>query len=135
MKKKKIVYTWGVWDLLHVGHIRLLQEAKALGDILIVGVFSDNIAKSFKRKPIIPFNQRVEMLKALSVGCDVIMQDELSPENNIRDHGPDIVAKGPGADWELMYKEIGKRNKVKTILLKYHKGVSTSNIIKKCRES
>lgn len=56
----KVVYTYGVWDLLHVGHLRLLQEAKDLGNRLIVGVFTDEVVTSFKRTPIIPQNQPIE---------------------------------------------------------------------------
>ena len=65
MKKPIVVYTYGVFDLLHVGHVQLLREAKALGDKLIVGVFTDAVAEGFKRRPIIVQEQRVEMLFSL----------------------------------------------------------------------
>lgn len=61
-----LVYTVGTWDLLHVGHLALLQHCKTLGDTVAVGVASDEVVASYKfKKPIIPLQQRMEMLKAL----------------------------------------------------------------------
>ncbi len=60
------VFTSGVFDLMHIGHIRALKAAKAHGDFLIVGVCSDEDAQSYKRRPIIPLHERVEMLESLS---------------------------------------------------------------------
>ncbi|OHA64812.1 MAG: hypothetical protein A2843_00755 [Candidatus Wildermuthbacteria bacterium RIFCSPHIGHO2_01_FULL_48_27b] len=138
MKKPIVVYTYGVFDLLHVGHVQLLREAKALGDKLIVGVFTDAVAEGFKRRPIIVQEQRVEMLSALGFVDEVISQDELPPDTNLRKYKPNILAKGPGANWEEgktppgaeVMAELGG----KVIFLKYHDGISTSQIIKKCKE-
>ena len=128
----KIIYTWGVFDLLHVGHIKLLEDAKALGDYLIVGVFTDEVAKSFKRKPIIPFKQRIKMLRALKIVNFVVPQKTLQPTIEKKDW---IFAKGPGATWEKNYRQIGKKFGARTVLLKYHKGASTTDIIKRCKKA
>lgn len=136
--KTKTVYTYGVWDLLHVGHIRLLQEAKALGDKLIVGVFTDEVATSFKRTPIIVQDHRMEMIKALHFVDEVVLQDELLPDTNLKKYRPNILAKGPGANWEegkvppgsQVMKEIGGE----VIFLNYHDIISTTQIIEKCKK-
>lgn len=133
------IYTYGVFDLLHVGHLQLLAEAKALGDKLIVGVFTDEVVQGFKRMPIISQEQRIEMVKALRFVDEVVSQDELAPDSNLKRYKPDILAKGPGANWEpgkeppgsATMQELGG----KVIMLNYHEGVSTSEIIKKCKES
>lgn len=126
----KKVYTFGVFDLLHVGHIRLLEEAKALGDYLIVGVMPDDVASSFKRDPMIPLEQRMEMLKALKCVDEVVIQS--SPNPLVASSIPefDIIAKGPGANWENLYQGF-----VGGVLLDYHEGVSTSDIINKIKQS
>lgn len=121
-----LVYTYGVFDLLHAGHIRSIKKAKSLGDKLIVGVFTDKVAESFKRKPIIPEEQRKEMLESLKDVDMVIYQCELSPETNIKYIEADIVAKGPGAGFE----DMDLPNKV---LLDYNDINSTTKIIEKIR--
>jgi len=73
LQSRRAVYTVGVWDMLHVGHIRSMQAAKALGDYLIVGVHSDEFVQSYKRSPVIPYHQRLECVSAL--GCvDEVME-------------------------------------------------------------
>ena len=73
LQSRRVVYTVGVWDMLHVGHIRSMQAAKALGDYLIVGVHSDEFVQSYKRSPVIPYHQRLECVAAL--GCvDEVME-------------------------------------------------------------
>jgi len=126
MAKTVLVYTYGVFDLLHVGHVRLLERAKGLGKRLIVGVFSDEVAESFKRKPIIPLKQRVEMLEALRMVDAVVVQDNFSPQFNIDVLKPDIVAKAEGAGWTIVAP---KYKNCESVLLEYSEGVSTSDII------
>ncbi len=133
--KPKVVYTYGVFDLFHNGHVELLKEAKSLGDKLIVGVFTDEVAASFKRKPIISEKDRLAVIKALSFVDQAILQTELSPENNLLKHKPSILAKGPGAGWEEGKEPPGQQimNKMggKVVQLSYHPGISTSDIINK----
>lgn len=124
-----IVYTYGVFDLFHVGHSRLLQEARALGDTLIVGVFTDNVAAQFKRLPVIPFEQRIELVENHKSVDAALMQDEFSPLKNLATVSADIVCKGPGAGWSPdSHPELYQWND-RAIILPYHEGVSTSAII------
>ncbi len=95
----KKTYTYGVFDLLHYGHIRQLRAAKKLGDFLIVGVFDDATAEEFKRRPIMSLADRMEMLEHIDVVDQVVVQDTFSPLKNIGHYEPDIVAKGEGAGW------------------------------------
>ena len=124
----KIVYTYGVWDLLHVNHVALLREAAELGDMLIVGVMTDEAAAEFKRWPIIPFEERVKMVLALDCVDMVQRQNSRNPVDVLRTQRIDVLAHGddwdeiPGAIWvESHGGEVVK--------LPYHKGQSTSKII------
>ena len=116
----KKVLSWGVFDLLHLGHIQSLKKAKKLGH-LTVGVFSDKVAESFKRKPIIPEKQRLAMIKELRCVDRAFILKKLVPDVK----GYDIVAKGPGAEFE------NTKFKIKKVLLPYHPINSTTKIIKK----
>lgn len=119
----KKVLTYGVWDLIHIGHIQSLKEAKRLGH-LTVGIFSDKVAESFKRKPIIPEDQRLAMVRQLKCVDKAFILKSLVPDIK----GYDIVAKGPGAGFERLEFPIKK------VLLKYHPIASTSKIIKKIKQ-
>ncbi|MEK7510260.1 MAG: pyruvate kinase [Patescibacteria group bacterium] len=133
----KMVYTYGVWDLLHVGHIRMLQEIKALGDKLIVGVYTDDAAEGFKRRPVIPQDQRFELISSLKFVDEVVYQDEFRPDKNLWKIRPHILAKGPGAAWDGKEDppglEVMRQLGGEVILMKYHDGISTSMIIEKCK--
>jgi len=82
-EKKVIVFTNGCFDILHIGHVKYLKKAKKLGDILIVGVNSDDSVKILKGKthPIIPEKERAEILDSLEVVDYVIIFNEINPEN------------------------------------------------------
>jgi glycerol-3-phosphate cytidylyltransferase len=121
-----IVYTYGVFDLLHYGHIRSLKQARALGDELVVGVFTDEVAESFKRKPILTLRERMIMLSEL--GYTVVIQDEFNPIKNATDCNADLIAKGEGASFGK-FAEDGCGINCK--LLNYTEGISTSEIIKR----
>ena len=97
--RKKIVFTNGCFDLLHVGHIRCLQAAKSFGDILIVGLNSDKSVRRIKGKdrPFVCQEERAEMLSALDCVDYVVLFDEKSPLQLIRKIRPDIHVKG--GDW------------------------------------
>lgn len=133
LTKPKIVYTYGVFDLFHRGHVELLKEAKALGDELIVGVFTDEVAESFKRKPVIGFEDRLHMVAHCKFVDRVVVQKELQPDRNLEEIKPHILAKGPGAGWGKEQELPGKATMHKLggsiILLDYHEGISTSDII------
>jgi glycerol-3-phosphate cytidylyltransferase len=93
-----IVYTVGTFDLLHVGHIALLEYCKSLGNILAVGVASDRVVNSYKPNvPVIPLEQRMEMLKALRCVDIVRPYDELEYVSGCKELNADIFVIGE--DW------------------------------------
>lgn len=94
--RKTVVWTNGCFDILHIGHIRNLQAAKALGDILVVGVNTDASVRLLKgpSRPIVPERERVEILAALVCVDAVITFDELTPEAALARLQPDIHCKG-----------------------------------------
>ncbi|KYG62199.1 glycerol-3-phosphate cytidylyltransferase [Bdellovibrio bacteriovorus] len=98
---KKVVFTNGCFDLLHVGHVRYLQEAKALGDVLVVGVNSDASVKKLKgpTRPVQIENDRAEILAALGAVDFTVIFTEETPENLIHKVRPDILVKG--GDWSI----------------------------------
>jgi glycerol-3-phosphate cytidylyltransferase len=93
-----IVYTVGTFDLLHVGHLALLQYCRTLGDVVAVGVASDSVVNSYKPNvPVIPLDQRVEMLKALSCVDIVRPYHELEYVSGCRELDADVFVIGE--DW------------------------------------
>ena len=133
-EKKKIVFTNGCFDLLHVGHIRYLSNAKKLGDFLIVGLNSDESVKILKgqSRPINQFEDRAMLLSALRSVDLVIMFEEQTPENLINKIVPDVLVKGGDYDIEDIagyHTVIKNGGKVKT--LDFYKGYSSTNYIKK----
>jgi len=137
--KKKIVYTYGVFDILHYGHILLLKRAKKLGDYLIIGIVSDIAVKEKKGKerPIQNQRDRMNIIKSLRYVDKVIIQKEFDPTKELKELYKkgikiDILCKGD--DWDYIPGQETIRNMGgKLIKLQYSKKYSTSNIIKKIR--
>lgn len=129
---KNIVFTNGCFDILHVGHIRYLSEAKRLGDVLIVGLNTDNSVSCIKPgRPIIPEGQRAEVLSALHMVDYITLFDEDTPYELIEEVEPDILVKG--GDWDI--KNIVGSDIVKEVrTIAFVEGVSTSEIIKKIKK-
>jgi len=99
---RRIVFTNGCFDLLHVGHIRYLQAAHDMGDILIVGLNTDASVQTLSKgngRPIVPQGQRAEVLAALACVDYVVLFDEPDPGQLIADLRPDVLVKG--GDWKL----------------------------------
>jgi len=123
------IYAYVVADLLHLGHLRALQQAKALGGYLIVGVLTDEAVIAYKRWPIIPFEERLELVANLKCVDEVMRQDTLDPTENLKKLDVDIVVHGD--DWDEDFpgaaymRSIGK----KAIRTTYYKGQSTTQII------
>lgn len=93
-----IVYTVGTFDLLHVGHLALLEYCKSLGTVLVVGVASDRVVNSYKPNvPVIPLAQRVEMLEALTCVDIVHSYDQLEYVSGCKEQNADIFVVGE--DW------------------------------------
>lgn len=131
---RKIVFTNGCFDILHVGHIRYLEEAKALGDYLVVGVNSDASVKALKgpSRPVNSELDRVEILCALKAVDGAIIFSEADPYNLIREIQPDVLVKG--GDWkvsEIIGADIvlARGGDVRSLLL--IEGRSTTNTIQK----
>lgn len=130
-KDRKIVFTNGCFDIIHVGHVRYLEEAKKLGDILVIGLNSDkSVAKIKSGRPVIPEEQRAEVLSSLFMVNYITLFDEDTPYQLIKDLQPDILVKG--ADWDK--KDIVGSDIVKEVhTIPFVKGISTSEIIKRLR--
>jgi rfaE bifunctional protein nucleotidyltransferase chain/domain len=132
--KQTFVFTNGCFDILHVGHIRYLKEAKALGDILVIGLNSDRSIRIIKgvNRPIIPLEHRVEVLAAIEYVDYIIVFDKPTPLELIVRVRPDILVKGE--DWEedkiLGGKEV-KEYGGKVERIKFTTPTSTSDIIEK----
>ncbi|NOZ68139.1 MAG: D-glycero-beta-D-manno-heptose 1-phosphate adenylyltransferase [Deferribacteres bacterium] len=129
---RKIVFTNGCFDILHTGHVRYLANAKKIGDILVVGLNSDRSVSRIKPgRPVIPEDQRAEVLAALSMVDYVVIFSEDTPYELIREIKPDVLVKG--ADWkrgDIVGSDIVRD--VRTIPLV--EGISTSRIIRRIRQ-
>lgn len=98
---KTVVYTSGTFDLLHCNHLKMLEYAKALGDILIVGVNTDELVMSYKSEPVIPFEERITLIKALKYPDIVIPQHSLDHTDKVKKLNFDIFVVGD--DWTGKY--------------------------------
>ena len=135
---KKIVFTNGCFDILHVGHVRYLNEAKALGDILILGLNSDCSVKSLKgsNRPINNESDRAEVLSALKAIDYVVIFDEKTAENIVGEVKPDIYAKGGDYSIDTLPEaKIVAEHGGKTVLWQLVDGKSSTNIINRCKEN
>ena len=131
---KKIVFTNGCFDILHIGHINYLREAKNKGDALIIGLNNDASVKKIKGqgRPIIPQNERAEILAALEFVDFVTIFEEETPLNLIKEIKPDVLVKG--GDWkkeEVVGSDFVESYGGKTVLIPLVEGKSTSLIIEK----
>jgi rfaE bifunctional protein nucleotidyltransferase chain/domain len=133
----QIVFTNGVFDLLHPGHVRYLREARRLGDALIVGVNSDRSVRSLAKgpnRPINPESDRAELLAAFGCVDAVVIFDEDTPHEIVAALKPDILAKG--ADWgpdNIVGRDIVERHGGKVVRIPVVEGYSTSKLIAKIK--
>jgi rfaE bifunctional protein nucleotidyltransferase chain/domain len=129
-KNKTIVFTNGCFDLLHVGHIRLLQKAKALGDILILAINADSSLKKLKgeARPLVSQKARAEVLGALECVDYVTIFSEPTPEETIHLLKPDILVKG--GDYKIS-EIVGRQWVKKVIRFPIVPGFSTTHLIQK----
>ena len=133
---KKVIYTSGSWDLFHVGHLNVLKKSKELGDVLVVGVSSDELILDYKGvAPVIPFEQRLAILQAIDCVDVVVTQTVLTEIDQLKKHAVDVVTIGD--DWEDKYLEglewMKKHGEV--VYLKYTEGVSSTGIKRKIIEN
>jgi D-beta-D-heptose 7-phosphate kinase/D-beta-D-heptose 1-phosphate adenosyltransferase len=129
---KKVVFTNGVFDLLHLGHVTYLQDARKQGDLLVVGLNSDASVRRIKGplKPLLPLEERAEMLLALSCVDYVTFFEEENPYNVIQILKPDVLVKG--GDWavdKIIGGDLVKSWGGKVMNLPVVEGRSTTNLI------
>jgi rfaE bifunctional protein nucleotidyltransferase chain/domain len=129
---RKVVFTNGCFDLLHPGHVRYLQQARALGDALMVALNSDRAVRELKgpARPILTEQERSEVIGALGAVDYVTIFDDISPRDLIAAVLPDILVKG--ADWgvdQIIGREEVEAAGGKVVTLPFVDGVSTSQII------
>ena len=134
IKKGKIGYTTGVFDMFHVGHLNILRQAKANCDYLIVGVSSDELAESYKNKtPIIPFEHRKEIVESIKYVDEVVIQSHRDKIKSFHEIGFDIMFVG--SDWKgtelfnFLEKELKKYN-AKIHFFQYTEGISSTRLKK-----
>jgi len=133
---RRIVFTNGCFDLLHPGHIRLLERARNMGDVLVIGVNSDRSVRELKgpNRPLIPEQERVEVLAALAAADYVTIFDEPTPRELVAAVLPDVLVKG--ADWGayIVGREDVEARGGKVVSAELEPGWSTSAIIRTVRE-
>ena len=131
-KNKTIVYTSGTFDMFHYNHLRMINYARSLADILIVGVSTDELVMSYRPQPIIPFNERLQIIEALKTPDIVIPQHSLDHSEIVKKLNIDAFVVGD--DWFGKYdylEELG----VKVFYFPYGTGVSSSNLKKTIHDS
>jgi rfaE bifunctional protein nucleotidyltransferase chain/domain len=136
--QRKIVFTNGCYDLIHRGHLQLLYTAKAQGDVLIVALNSDASIRANKGdlRPILPEAERAEIVAALEMVDYVVIFDELTPDEIIKELIPDVLVKG--GDWghdEIVGRETVEAAGGKVVRIPLLPGYSSSRIIDLISES
>ncbi len=129
---KTVVYTAGTFDMLHINHLKMIEYAKALGDILIVGVNTDELVASYKSEPIIPFEERIALMKAIKGPDIVIPQHSLDHTDKVEKLNFDIFVVGD--DWTGKYdylKDMG----ITVVYFPYGQGISSSNLKQRIYEN
>lgn len=128
-KNKKIVFTNGCFDLIHIGHVSLFQKAKTLGDVLIVAINSDKSLAKLKgpKRPLVPQNDRTKLLAAITAIDYVVIFNEQTPYELLKKLRPDVLVKGGDYKKEDI---VGREFVKKVYRYPLVKGKSTSNLIK-----
>lgn len=130
---KRVVFTNGCFDLLHLGHVTYLEEARRFGDVLVVGVNTDESVRRIKGpgRPVVPLRQRMAVLAALEAVDYVVPFEEDTPYDLIKSLRPHVLVKG--GDWRP--EEVVGRDLVEEVrIVPYLEGFSTTGLIEKIRE-
>ena len=133
---KRIVFTNGCFDLLHPGHVHSFEAARALGDVLIIGLNSDESVRTLKGpgRPVIPQDERAEILASMECVDAVVIFDELTPQRVVAALLPDVLVKG--GDWpgnQIVGREEVEAAGGKVVLIDVVPGYSTTEILKNIR--
>lgn len=133
---KSVVFTNGCFDILHVGHVRLLKQAKEHGHVLIVGLNSDESVRALKGadRPFVPEADRAEVLAALSSVDYVTIFGEVDPLSIVTDLKPDVLAKGEDwAEGTIIGQDVVEAHGGTVVRIPFTSGSSTTNLIDKIR--
>ena len=125
---KTVVYTSGTFDMLHINHLKMIEYARSLGDILIVGVNTDELVAEYKSEPIIPFEERIALVKALKYPDIVIPQHSLDHRDKIKKLKFDVFVVGD--DWTGKYDYLEDMG-ITVVYFPYRRGVSSTSLKKK----
>lgn len=134
---RRVVFTNGCFDLLHPGHVRSLEQARALGDVLVVALNSDASVRGNKGagRPIVPQDERAELLAALAAVDYVVIFDDATPRDLISRVQPDVLVKG--TDWDagevVGRAEVEAAGGGRVVQVPLEPGYSTSEIIERIR--
>ena len=133
---RRVVFTNGCFDLLHPGHIKILEAARSLGDALVVGINSDDSVRTLKGagRPVIPEQERAEILAGFECVDGVVVFDELTPQKTVAALLPDILVKG--GDWpgnQIVGREEVEAAGGKVVLIDVVEGHSTTESLRKIR--
>ena len=129
--KKTVVYTSGTFDMLHINHLRLIEYARGLGDILIVGVNTDELVASYKSTPMIPFEERISLMRAIKGPDLVIPQHSLDHHDKVKKLKFDVFVVGD--DWVGKYDYLEDQG-VTVVYTPYGSGASSSSLKKKIHD-
>ncbi len=134
---RRVVFTNGVFDLLHPGHTRYLADARAQGDVLVVAVNSDRSVKALAKgpdRPVTPDHERAELLAALAAVDAVVVFDEDTPQAVVEAIQPDVLVKG--ADWAadaIVGREVVEARGGRVVRVPLAPGYSTTAILERIR--
>jgi len=134
---RRVVFTNGCFDLLHAGHVKLLERARRLGDVLIVGINSDRSVRGLKGsgRPIVPQADRALLLAALASVDYVTVFNDATPARVIARLRPHVLVKG--ADWgagEIVGRELVQRHGGRIVRIRLFAGRSTSDLVARIRK-
>jgi len=135
---RKVVLTNGCFDLLHAGHLALLEAARREGDVLVVALNSDVSVRGLKGegRPVVPEGERAEVLLALEAVDRVVLYDEPTPLEVVRALIPDVLVKG--ADWaadQVVGRDVVEARGGRVILIPVVEGFSTTSLVERLRKS
>jgi D-glycero-beta-D-manno-heptose 1-phosphate adenylyltransferase len=133
---KRLVFTNGVFDLIHPGHVRYLNHARTLGDLLIVGINSDRSVRAIKgpARPLTPERERAEILTALACVDAAVIFDDDTPQKLIEIIQPDVLVKG--ADWaadRIVGRDVVEARGGRVVRIDLAPGFSTTSLVERIR--
>ena len=130
----RIVYAYVVGDILHEGHLLHLENSKAMGDKLIVGVLTDKAVMEKKPRPVMSFEQRIKLIKALRCVDMAVPQDEYSPLNNVVALQPDVLMESMSHLGNDYLKDLNNSFKGRIVMAPYYPPTSSTQIKERIKE-